>query len=267
LHEKGRPPHAALRYQPPDPATHLVVLQFKVRLTSEAHGGALKEHVLPPLRATLQITFDPKATPNARIVIKDARFVASGSASSPLPTTAHEQLSSLKGASATAHFTDTGWTVSEQFDLASNVGAEVAQIAVSVRHAAELLIPPLPAQPVGIGATWSAASKETTAGLAVDQSIRYELISREQTTGVMHASIRTQAAPQPAQLPGSAPSDPPGELSEFEGTGNADIAFDLEAGIPLTVSVTTNQTAIYWSSAPKKLLRAKSYVAMTAERM
>ena len=115
--------------------------------------------------------------------------------------------------------------------------------AKAINQLLEQITTPLPAEPVGIGASWEVANTIDQDGVTLNETITCTLAASDGNTVQIVMDIHRHADPQPVHDPNM----PPGASAEllsyvFAGTGRTVLRLDRLHPIEATVSVTSNST-------------------------
>jgi len=92
------------------------------------------------------------------------------------------------------------------------------------------MTPALPAEPVGVGAKWSAHESILQGGILVNQLRTFELLKRDGNRVELAVELRQSAGPQPYTNPMTGASF---ELQGLNGTGSGTLGWDLSRLAPL----------------------------------
>lgn len=94
---------------------------------------------------------------------------------------------------------------------------------------------PLPAEPVGPGARWTATHEVEQNGLQLRQTARYTMISLEGEHAVVEATVQQELLDPNVQAPGMMGAT--ARVSEFSSAGGGTIELDLDRLSPRTVAL------------------------------
>jgi hypothetical protein len=145
------------------------------------------------------------------------------------------------GQSAKLVLSDRG--IGESFSFNENAKADptAAQTLSSLESTLNMLLTPLPEEPIGPGARWTATTKVEQQAFDASQTVTYTL--KGISDGVLHLEIKIEqsADPQDASMPGA----PPGTQVKLtalslEGSGTATVS--LKDVAPTEAGVTSSGT-------------------------
>jgi hypothetical protein len=99
------------------------------------------------------------------------------------------------------------------------------------------MTPALPAEPVGVGAKWSAHESILQGGILVNQLRTFELVKVAGNRVELSVDLRQSASPQPYTNPMTGAKF---ELQGLNGIGSGSVGWDLSQLAPLTASIEAN---------------------------
>jgi hypothetical protein len=124
---------------------------------------------------------------------------------------------------------------------------------------------PLPEEAVGPGAKWEYQTRLKSQGMTIDQTINYELVSREGDRLTLRSILTQNAASQKIQNPAM-----PGlkvDLEKMTGTGTGSSTFDLARIMPLTGTLAEKMEVVMGMNAgqQKQDMNMKMDMTVTLE--
>lgn len=111
---------------------------------------------------------------------------------------------------------------------------ESHDIADNLRVALLQIVPALPKEPVGMGATWTAHESIMQGGVHVNQFRSFELVSLQNGIAELKVDLEQSAAPQPYENPGK---PIPLELLVLSGHGETQVAWDFSKLAPTRTDI------------------------------
>jgi len=170
----------------------------------------------------------------------------------PLVPRLEQELAPMRDLSGWDVVDPRGRLVASQYDLPANASPELRNSLQRMQDAMRQLMPPLPEEPVGVGAKWRAAS-DVRSQIAFRQVSTYTLESMEEGRIVLTVQTEQSADPQPMA------SDQPGvtaELTAFDGEASFRIELTLDQMVPTSdgdVSVELTTRATPQNGAPQEV--------------
>lgn len=147
-------------------------------------------------------------------------------------------ISKIKG---TLRFAANGGLMDAQIEFPDGVDPTIRSLLSSLREQLANLSVPLPDEPVGIGATWTARTELTLNGLRAAVDYDYRLVERDGNRLVLGMSAAEQIMEQRLQLP----TMPPGVTAQVHASrvvGSGHIDLDLGHLIPVDSSADMSGT-------------------------
>ncbi len=218
--EPGAEPRAARKYAFVANRTDRRVLLIKQSAGREGAG--------PAQEASFQLTadFTPKAVkPNATKFEMKIVKIELPDAQGPQKAQAQAQLAPFSGLTGGFDVTSRGEIGEIDFkadERMTGPGAEV--IVQSLQQALELLVPPFPDTPVGVGAKWERKVERKERGMDNSAKHAFELKELTADGGVVTAQVEVAVPKHPFQQRGV----PPGATEEVKGKGSYTYAFKFD---------------------------------------
>ncbi len=132
--------------------------------------------------------------------------------------------------------TDRGAVLESSYDVPEDLPVLVRSVLEQVESQMAALTPPLPEEPLGVGARWRATTQVTLSGITVEQDARFTLESITDTGVEVSVSLRQRADRQEIDVP-NAPRRTSARLLSYRGTGDGTSTFDLRAPVPVASEV------------------------------
>lgn len=112
------------------------------------------------------------------------------------------QMETLRNVRGDFVMSDRGLVKSGQFDLPGNLDPMVRQVLEQLSRSMNQLSFPLPEEAVGVGAKWQTSAPLSIAGINLNQSATYELVSANRNLVNLRIQVAQQAPPQLVTPPG-----------------------------------------------------------------
>ncbi len=269
----------ALKYQIAEKKSDSIAMNLQVSLTVERVAVEPHRVELPAVRVVFESARVPRAQPRSRNAddaafdvtteLREARFAGVEGVSVELLKSTGEELKSLGGGRSRGKMTPHGFRSQEPFMFATAGGANRTQIAEALELSIEYLTPPLPEQPVGVGARWEVANTSKVGDIEVVETVAYELVDLTEYAGVIRTNLTHTAGPQATRLPGMPEGTADAELVALQGQGGGEIEFDLRSLTPLGGKIIVQDTFDYRQkdAGDRGAFRLRSSVIMAVEKL
>jgi len=135
------------------------------------------------------------------------------------------QTKRIVGLTGGAVITSRGVAKSTELHTPEQVDDQTRQLIESLKQSAANFAPPLPEEPVGLGATWVETAVVIADGMKVTKTTNYKVVALEK--GKVRLEVVSQHVGDPKDY---APSAPPGtriELKEYQGTVSGEVTVEL----------------------------------------
>jgi hypothetical protein len=266
-----------LSYKIPERMTSSMVMHVDVSVTIERVEVEPRQVALPTVRLVVDSTKpavarsdrgEPDASFPVDTIIREARLATVAGVPPELIRSMGEELRTLSGARSRGTMTNQGHRTQEPFVL-SEAGGTRSQILEAVELAIELMSPPFPDRPLGVGASWQLDQESVVSGIKMRERLTYELDDLAQHTGRLKVKIEQEADRQPSELPGLPKETAAAELVGLKGNGQGEIDFDLESLTPLGARIAVQDEIDYRQKAAgdQGALRVKSSVVLRIEKL
>jgi hypothetical protein len=183
------------------------------------------------LRLDVQ-TVGPDGTAQVLIAFTSVDATGNGSAASADQARAIESaLADLTDLTGTSTFTNRGVQVSGSFDVPDDLPDTVKTLLDQYESQLSTVTPPLPEEPVGVGARWRATTELELGGITAQQRYDYTVESIEGSHVELRVRLRQTAEPQDFDPPGARKGDEYHLLS-LRTTGKGTTTFDATTPVP-----------------------------------
>jgi hypothetical protein len=138
----------------------------------------------------------------------------------------------LKDVHGTMQVTETGDFVSADLDLPADLDPTMRTTMANMKDQFANMMVPLPQEPVGVGARWTAHTESELNGINLTMDAHYRLVERDGDRVVLEVSLDQKAGDQVIELP-NVPDGVVSHLSSMHLSGSSRVVVDL--GHPLPV--------------------------------
>jgi hypothetical protein len=217
------------RFRAGDVAT--AVIEMKM---SAAMGSGLPTVSLPLMKATMRITNREVKTSGNLVfdfVLESFDVVPAPADPPQMVALVRKALGDTRGMNGGGELTPRGVALSAEIRLPASTNPQLDSVMESVRQQMSQMSVPLPEEPVGEGATWSATTQSSAGGLRVTNRYRYTLTKIEGTRIEMRFDLAQSAEPQELKSP-SIPAGTTIRLVRFSGSGAGTLTIDLTGVVP-----------------------------------
>ena len=242
--ETGGEPRQALRYDLAAVTAQTTQMDMDMSLTM-GMGGQSFDQSMPTIRTGVSIV-DPSVNGDGNLRIgfrmDGMSMVDNGTEVDPMMRAQLDAaFSQMNGFGGTMVIDDRGNLVNSEFDLESVAPALRQQLESTMQTMQQSVIP-LPEQPVGVGARWSADMSVAMNGMSLSQTASYELTEMGEGYVVIVSTITQSAAQQTISLP-----DMPGasvELMSYTGSGTGVMNVRFDRAMPDGTFSLTSDTSM-----------------------
>ena len=189
LLDRGAAPRERLRYDLVLGREQDVQVSSFDRLSFTVDGG------LAQTAATAELAFDLHTT----VIGADDGAVDLAILYSPVPPADGElprELFSVNGLVVNLELDDRGEVLGTLVAPAEEVTPELKPLVEQIEDQAESLVTPFPAEAIGIGARWSATTQHALDGIQFEQTVVFELVSKDGNRIKIDTDLRQSATPQ-----------------------------------------------------------------------
>jgi hypothetical protein len=225
----------ALRFTAKEGMKRTLTLDMKMKLSMSMDGQRIPAQQLPTQRTTIDLVVTSVA-PNGDIryefVTRKPEILADGATPQAVVDAVKNAVAELEGMRGHAVVSNRGVTLDAEFQ-ASNARQQTQQLVDSLRQSLAQITFPVPAEPVGVGATWKTTTTLKQNGLTMKQVAITELTHLEGDTMTLKFKSAQSAEPQKFTTNGV-----PAELASYFGAGEGETTIDLTGLIPTKAQMT-----------------------------
>ena len=211
----------------------------RIGLTATADGQPLDIGTLPGFKIVLDQRadrVDPDGTVHYTVTFSDASVEATPGADPATVQQSQAGLAQMKGLRGTGSFDAQGDNHQLSFDTSAVSDPAIRSTLDSLSSQIGNLSAPLPSQPLGIGARWTARRSATINGITVNTTTTYTLRSRTGDRYELDLVQRADAPPGPTEIP-NLPAGTEASIERFEVQGTGRITGDLTHQLPVSSTV------------------------------
>lgn len=226
LEDAGGAPKTALRYSPGVGDLQTILLSISTSVTNQMGNLPMPAMTLPTTTSTLTARVDDlkDGRITSTIRIDDAKLTDTDGVQPMIVKQMEATTKNSIGQSAKLVINDRGIGQSISFDEDAKADPATAQSLASLESTLAMLATPLPEQPVGPGARWTAETKLQQQAIDVNQKVTYTLKSIKDGVLNLELKIEHSAPAQDVAMPGAPPGTKVKLTSlSLEGSGTATI--------------------------------------------
>jgi len=150
---------------------------------------------------------------------------------------------------------------SSSFDLSDVDGPMRQQLESTVQSMKQSVVP-FPADPVGVGATWTSVADIELPEMSMSQSTTYRVLSIGENSVRIQATVTQRADAQALNVP-NPPEGAEVILLEFSGNGTGDTTIRFDQALPEGEFTTTNETTVRVSGAESESMDVTTHLEMS----
>ncbi len=224
----------ALRYAFQVGQETVAIMDMKMAMSITVGSQQQPEMGMPTIRMHMKFRNREVKTNGSVVydfVLDDVDVLPEEDAMPQVVSSLKSALADMRGMNGFAEVDTRGITRAGDIRMPSNTNPQMSQMVDSMRQQMNQISIPLPEEPVGTGAIWTATTQLNSGGIRVNNVYRYELTSLEDSRMAMKVSLVQTAGEQMIQNP----QLPPGtevKLLELTGKGNGTMTMNLSRMVP-----------------------------------
>lgn len=243
LVDAGETPRRALRFTPKAGDKQVAVMTMNMNQTMIIGGNRAPTPKLPGQAITMEVEItevSQEGDIHFGYTYTDVDVIDDPNNPSPAADTIRGILKPLIGATGSGIVTDRGVTKKGEFNIPENLAPQIKSMLSGMKDAMNRLSAPVPAEPVGVGASWRVTTDLNANGMQLKQTAVYELTKLDDDGFATSVTVSQKADPQQVNNPDL----PPGtvvKLSSLKGSGKGTSEMNQNEVLPRnsTVSVDT----------------------------
>lgn len=211
----------------------------RIGLTMTADGEPLDIGTLPGFKIVLDQRadrVDPDGTVHYTVTFSDASVVATPGVDPAALQQGQSGIAQMKGLRGTGTFDAQGDNQKLSFDTSTVSDPAIRSTLDSLSSQIGNLSAPLPNEPLGVGARWTARRSATINGITVNTKTTYTLRSRAGDRYELDLVQDADAPPGPTDLP-NLPAGTEASIERFEIHGTGRLTGDLTHQLPVSSTV------------------------------
>ena len=268
LLDAGSEPRTALLLHPGVGDKQAMIMTLKMAMTMSAAGKEMPTMDMPAMLITMDIGVKDIAASGDityEMVFSDATVAADTNTMPAIADAMKASLAGIRGLTGTGRMSDHGIVKGVEMKLPATADPQLKQTLDQMKESFTSSSTPLPEEAVGPGAKWEYQTRLKSQGMTIDQTINYELVSREGDRLTLRSILTQNAASQKIQNPAM-----PGlkvDLEKMTGTGTGSSTFDLARIMPLTGTLAEKMEVVMGMNAgqQKQDMNMKMDMTVTLE--
>lgn len=141
------------------------------------------------------------------------------------------QIEGMKGLTMNYWVTPKGYVHDVKINIPPNFPAQAQQMLAGMNQSFESMVAPLPAEPVGVGATWEVIARVSSGGADLLQLSTYTLKSKSGARATLDVKVTQLAANDAVNAPGM-PAGAKARLRSFSSSGGGASQLDTKSVAP-----------------------------------
>lgn len=233
LLDHGAAPHTPLRYDLAAGTSQASAITINYQMALDMPGIPSPPLVMPVIHADVH-TRVLEATDRGFEVRLELATLATGprpGVSFTVIDALDEALARVQGTTGITTLDRRGFQHGASLSMPDDVPAKIRQLLAETERQIQQMSPPLPEQPVGVGARWRVESQIVKLGVRIDRVASYQLVARTGDTATVEVTIAQSAAPQTVALPGI-PGGATAQVTSLSSTGTGKLEIALTRAMP-----------------------------------
>ena len=231
----GSEPRTALRLHPSAGDKQTVVMTLKMAMSTGVAGKEMPAVNMPAMLMTMDIGVKDVSSAGDityEMIFSDATVAADTNIPPAIANALKTSLAGIRGMTGTGRMSDHGIVKGVEMKVPAAADPQLKQTMDQMKESFSSSSTPLPEEAVGPGAKWEYKTQLKSQGMAIDQTIDYELVAIEGDRLTLRTILTQNAANQKIQNPAM-----PGlkmNLTKLTGTGTGSSTLDLAHVMPVT---------------------------------
>jgi hypothetical protein len=243
-----------------------MVLTMFMKMAMSMGGNSPPEITLPGMRmvADYEVTRASGDRAEYKFAYNEVpELVPTPDANPMVMSQLRSSLEGIRGLRGSGAVTPRGAMLDTEIEMGPGADPQIAQFVESMRQSMRQLVVPLPEEPVGAGAKWTALQHMELNKMEIFQVAQFEMLSRDGDDIALKVSIEQGAPPQKVQAPGM----PPGakvRLDKMRSGGEGQMKISLTALTPTSDVKLDSDIAMTVEAAGEKIdMKMNMTVRMT----
>jgi hypothetical protein len=218
LLEAGAEPRRPLRLRPRIGDVQEIELTVRLEMEQSVDGRVMPSQKAPGMRYTMETTV--KAPDDAGDItyafeFRNAAVIDEAGVHPVLVDMMRTALQALEGLRGVGVMTDRGFSKLVRFERPPDMDPGLVEQLEAMERSMGQLVPPLPNEPVGVGAAWKVERSVPHQGMLIRQTDLVNLVAADDDRIEIRTDLRQRADPQKLEAPGM----PPMNLLSLEAKG------------------------------------------------
>ena len=233
LLEAGAEPRQVLRLHPKPDDKQTLGLTMKMEVDTKIGEMQAPAAKLPAMTLTMEVTVKTLAA-NGDIayesVMSDASVAEDPDVMPVVAEAMKSSLSTVKGMSSAGAMSNRGLTKQANIKMPAGGNPQTQQTIDQLKDSFSQVSLPLPEEAVGLGGKWEAKTSVKSQGMAINQTVTYELVSIEGERITVKSKMAQTAPNQKVESPMMPALKL--DLKKMVGTGTGELTLDLAHLLP-----------------------------------
>lgn len=201
LHDAGAEPRQVMRITPVEGASEHATMTMTMGMAATLDGERQPRVTSPPMSMGMLIEITEVAENGdvtSRFEYDEVGVRGRGAAARQLEAA----LAPLEGVTGTLQVTGTGELIDADIDVPDDLDPIMASTLDSIEGQLGNLCPPMPEEPVGVGASWTTRATSAVNGIEGEATYEYTVVELTDDVMVLEVSYEQTADPQDVEAPG-----------------------------------------------------------------
>lgn len=235
LKKPGKGPRRPIRFTATKGMKRALTTLMDMKLGIEVGGRKAPTQKVPVMKMLMDVVVtnvDANGDIRYEFTLREPEIVPDKTTTAAVRQQLAAELKGLTGMTGHAVVTSRGFTREANVVVPQTATAQSKQFIDGIRQSLNQLSAPVPAEDVGVGATWETVSRLEQNGLTLVQTLTTRLQSFENNTIKLKVNIVQKAEPQKITTNGVTV-----DLVSFASTGSGDTTLKLEGLLPTSAKV------------------------------
>ena len=234
----GAEPQETLRYSFAEGTEVRSVMTMRLGLEMAVDGQPLPTTELPATRVVITVRIDSVDgnEAEASFAYDELEAVPEPGIDPAVVETMNAALADVQGVTGTMTINDRGETSAAEIDSSTVSDPNIRATLDSVTSQISALTVAFPAEPVGVGAVWSANQQAELNGIRIETTTTYTLRARNGADYEFDVQQDVTAPPGPAEIPGLGAADV--EIVSYDTANTGTVAGSLSSPLPTESDLT-----------------------------
>lgn len=263
--DPGAGPRRRLRYEVLAARTEMMTMTMSMTMEMAVNGATLPRKVSVKMRTQAHIDLAPAAPGEVAATYRllSTQLLASPGQAQDQTEALRSQLAAMVGISGTVRFTTRGYVLAATLDVPPGVAPALTQTLSSIRDSMKELATPLPAEAVGVGATWDIERTVEMNGISLRRVDRYRLQALSESTARIEVTSESTAPRQRMKINGASQAE--ATLESMRGSSSGHAEWSTGRFVPRSCALVTSLEMLVKTEASEQALTVATKIRTDIE--